>query len=326
MSLVVDLTSPNERVRRQNVAMATRKTNLDLAKKAQIESQIAARNKANKRKEMTAKRAEKRKRSENSDEEEEKRVKKKNDGRLITFTEKDRAHVIRLFHTNIAYFGNVNVLGLFCGYDCSVCPTLVYPIFTAPQKEKKQSVYTREFILGVGKQSNVITGIKQAFTELYPHLPADRVYDWQLMKWNKKAYKAATLTVAVDPGVLAQKIFSSKSFGGAANLPAIKVTDDLSSSRKMECAIDVSKYISDFVPEDIKKNFPGYATLGFDDVSATLEAVAKGQVQEKETEKHVEDEVSKSDIIQQAFDKKASEMSGTCSDSDTEEGEYSDEE
>ena len=70
MSLVVDLTSPNERVRRQNVAMATRKTNLDLAKKAQIESQIAARNKANKRKEMTAKRAEKRKRSENSDEEE----------------------------------------------------------------------------------------------------------------------------------------------------------------------------------------------------------------------------------------------------------------
>ena len=327
MSQAVDLASPNEKIRRQNIAQRTRATNLDLAKKAQIESQVAARMKANKRKEMTHKRAAKRQREEVDEDDEQpdakKSSKKKSEGRVIDYTERDHKHVVNMFHTNITYYGNTNILGLFCGYDCTPCPTLVYPIFTGPQTEKKQSVYSRKFILGVGKASNVITGIRQAFTELYPHLPADRVFDWKLMKWNKKAYKAATLTVAVDPGVLSSKLFSSKSFGGAANLPLVKITDDLTSSRKMECGIDVSKYISDFVPDDIKKNFPGYVTLSFADVRSTLEAAANAQKKEKETEKEIEEKVARSDIVKDLFDRCTSE----CSiESDTESGECSDEE
>lgn len=326
MSSTGDLTSPNEKTRRQNIAHRTRATNIELAKKAQIESQVAARLKASKRKEMTDKRAAKRQREETGDDEQpdaKKSSKKKSEGRVIDYTERDHKHVTNLFHTNIAYFGNTNILGLFCGYDCIPCPTLVYPIFTGPQTEKKQSVYSRKFILGVGKASNVITGIRQAFTDLYPHLPADRVFDWKLMKWNKKAYKAATLTVSVDPGVLSSKLFSSKSFGGAANLPAVKITDDLTSSRKMECGIDVSRYVRDFVPEEIKKNFPGYTTLSFTDVRATLEAAAAAQKKGKKNEEEVEEEVKSSDIIKELFDRKEREHLD-CGDSDTESGECSD--
>lgn len=324
MSSAGDLASPNEKARRQHIAQRTRATNIELAKKAQIESQVAARLKANKRKEMTDKRAAKRQREETDDDDQpdaKKSSKKKSEGRVIDYTERDHKYVTNLFHTNIAYFGNTNILGLFCGYDCMPCPTLVYPIFTGPQTEKKQSVYSRKFILGVGKASNVITGIRQAFTELYPHLPADRVFDWKLMKWNKKAYKAATLTVAVDPGVLSSKLFSSKSFGGAANLPLVKITDDLTSNRKMECAIDVSKYVQDFVPEEIKKNFPGFTTLSFSDVRATLEAAASAQKKEKKIEKEIEEEVKGSDIIKELFDRKEQQYN---EDSETESGECSD--
>lgn len=321
MTRAADLASPNEKNRRQDIAQRTRAANIELAKKAQIESQVAARKKAEKRREMTEKRAAKRSREETDDSEEPdaKKSKKKSEGRVIDYTERDHKHVTNLFHTNISYFGNTNILGLFCGYDCMPCPTLVYPIFTGPQTEKKQSVYSRKFILGVGKASNVITGIRQAFTELYPHLPADRVYDWKLMKWNKKAYKAATITVAVDPGVLSSKLFSSKSFGGASNLQLVKITDDLTSARKMECAIDVSRYINEFVPEDIKKNFPGFTTLGFEDVRSTLKAVEMSQTANKETEKEVGKIVESSDIIQEMFDRSENKNAGNDSDSESDE-------
>lgn len=328
MPSVVDLTSPREKTRRITLAEKLRNDNLQAAKKAQIESQVAAKKKAEKRKEMTTKRLAKRKRSNDDDEElPDTKKPKKNEGRVIDYTERDHEHVKRLFHTNISYFGNVHTLGLFCGYDCSVCPALVFPIFIGPATEKKQSVYTRKYILGVGKSSNVITGIKQAFTELYPHLPADRVYDWKLMKWNKKAYKAATLTTAVDPAVLSQKLYSSKSFGGAGTLPAVKITDDLLSNRKMECGIEVAHYIKNCVPDEIKRNFPNYNTLSFSDIKSTLEAAAEAQKKTKETEEAVEEVVEQSDIIKETFERKG-EVQDCDSGSDTEpaeEGEYSEE-
>ena len=305
--LTCDLSSPNERARRGRIVAGTRKNNLDLAKKAQIESQIAARNKANKRKEMTARRAEKRKRSEEDNgtaEEEPETKKKKKEGRIIDFTERDFEHVKRLFNTVIVYFGNVNLLGLVCGYDMMFCPSLVYPIFVGPQETKKQSVYSRKFILGVGKSSNVFTGIKQAFTELYPEHPADRVYDWKLMKWNRKSYKAVTVNVAVDPSVLSQHIFSSKSFGGTKHLPAVKVTDEMASARKMECAIEVSKYIQEFVPDSVKNELPkDYCTLSFADIRSNLEEAERKEAKAKEAEEKVESEVIDSDVITQAFEK-----------------------
>lgn len=325
MSSVVDLTSPREKTRRITLAEKVRNDNLQAAKKAQIESQVAAKKKAEKRKEMTSKRLAKRKRTDDEDEELPNTKKPKNEGRVIDYTERDHEHVKRLFHTNISYFGNVHTLGLFCGYDCSVCPALVFPIFTGPATEKKQSVYTRKYILGVGKSSNVITGIKQAFTELYPHLPADRVYDWKLMKWNKKAYKAATLTTAVDPAVLSMKLYSSKSFGGAGNLPAVKITDDLVSNRKMECGIEVATYIKNCVPDDIKRNFPNYGTLSFADIKSTLEAAAETQKKTKEIEQRVDEVVEQSDIIKETFEKRE-QLQDNDSGSETEEAEYSDEE
>ena len=183
------------------------------------------------------KRAAKRKRQETTEEDEPETKKKKNEGRIIDFTERDFEHVKRLFATVLLYFGNLHIAGLVCGYDCSVNPSIVYPIFVSAQDEKKQSVYTRKFLLGVGRAGHVFTGIRQAFTELYPELPADRVYDWKLFKWNKKAYKAVTVNVAPDPGTLSQRLFSSKCFGGAKPLPDVKVTDEISSTRKMENAI-----------------------------------------------------------------------------------------
>lgn len=329
MVLEVDLASPNEKKRRQNIVAINKKTTLELAKKAQIQSLAKAKTKAQKRKEMTLKRAMKRKREDtgsDNEEEEHQSKKKKTDGRVIPFTDKDRTHCIRLFNTNVSYFGSTNILGLTSNYDVTPCPVLIYPIFTGPQKEKKQSVYSRDYILGVGKQSNVITGIKQAFSELYPQHPSDRVYDWQLYKWNKKAYKAPTVSTAVDPAVLSQKINSSKSFGGAANLQTPKIIDDLLSTRKMENAIEVSVYIRDNVSNDIKGNFPGYTTITFNDVLANLKAAEEGQKKSKETEQEVEKEVEASDIIQEAFERRNKQEEEEVSDSETEEGECSEDE
>lgn len=325
--LAVDLTSPNERTRREKKVANVKQSNLESARKAQIESQVAARKKAQKRKEMTVKRALKRQAPEERDSEEPETKKKKNEGRIIDFTERDFEHVKRLFNAVLVYFGNLNVVGIFCGYDCAVCPTIVYPVFVSAQDEKKQSVYSRKFILGVGKSSNVFTGIRQAFTELYPEYPADRVYDWKLMKWNKKAYKAVTSNVAVDPSVLSQRIFSSKSFGGAKSLPDVKVTDEIASARKRECAIEVATYIKDFVPEKIKNEFPkDFRTWSIADITATLEAVSEKEKLEREKEKEISETVSDSDVIREAFERieKQKTESGQF-DSDSEEGEYSDE-
>lgn len=321
MSLVVDLSSPNERTRRSTLTQRVRTQTLEAAKKAQIESQVAAKERAEKRKQMTTARAQKRREREEAGSDDERPTKKakKNEGRIIDYTERDHQYITKLFHTNISYFGNVNVLGLFCGYDSVAAPVLVYPIVVGPATEKKQSIYDRKFILGVGRAANVITGIKQAFTELYPHLPADRVYDWKLMKWNRKLYKAATLSTAVDPSVLSQRLFSSKSFGGAGNLQPLKITDDLTSTRKMECAIEVARYIKDFVPQDIKNNFPGYTTISFEDVLNTLSEATKIQKTAKEAEKKVEEAVNTSDIIKEAFEK--NEASETESDEDEDEEE-----
>lgn len=325
--LAVDLTSPNERSRRERKVASVKQNNLEAARKAQIESQVAARKKAQKRKEMTERRALKRQAPDARDNEEPETKKKKNEGRIIDFTERDFEHVKRLFNAVLTYFGNLNVVGIFCGYDCAVCPTIVYPIFVSAQDEKKQSVYSRKFILGVGKSSNVFTGIRQAFTELYPEYPADRVYDWKLMKWNKKAYKAVTSNVAVDPDVLSQRLFSSKSFGGAKSLPDVKVTDEIASSRKRECAIEVATYIKDFVPERIKNEFPkDFRTWSIADVVATLEAVSEKEKLEKELENEICGTISTSDTVKEAFDRIEKQKSETGHvDSESEEGEYSEE-
>lgn len=321
--LTVDFASPNEKKRRQKVVETNRKTCLDLAKKAQIESQVAARLKAQKRKEMSQKRAEKRKReAPETEEEEHHSKKKKTEGRIIDFSDRDFEYVKRLFQTVIVYFGNSKIVGLFCGYDCMACPALVYPIFVSPQDDKNQSVYERKFILGVGKSSHVFTGIKQAFTELYPEFPADRVYDWKLMKWNKRAYKAVTVNVAEDPQVLFQNIFSSKSFGGAKHLPAIKVTDELNSARKMECAIEVAKYIKDYTPDSVLKDFPpGYELLSFANIKENLQAASEREKQEKLAEENAAEKIHSSDIIKETFSQIEKERNEGHSDS--EEGSYS---
>lgn len=323
--LKVDLSAQTARSRAPE-REDTQKKNIELAKLAQVKSQIASREKAKKRKENTSKRAKKRKLegADNSSEPETK--KKKTEGRLIDFTARDLEHVKRLFNSVIVFFGNINIIGLVCGYDCSFCPALVYPIFIGPQEEKKQSVYDRKFILGVGKSSNVFTGIKQAFTELYPEYPADRVYDWRLMKWNKKAYKAVTANVAVDPGVLSQDIFSSKSFGGTKQLPCVKVTDEMNSARKMECAVEVATYIKKFVPQEMKTRIaPSHDLLSFADIRATLEMVSMEEKKLKEKETEISEEVKTNDVIQEAFER-ASHKNEIVHGSDSESEEYSDSE
>lgn len=305
MPVTVDLSSPNTRSRAAERVAEARRKNIELARIAQVKSQVVSREKAKKRKENTNKRANRKRELadlDNSSEPETK--KKKTEGRIIEFSPRDFEHVKRLFNSAIVYFGNVNIIGLFCGYDCMVCPALVYPIFVGPQEEKGQSIYDRKFILGVGKSSNVFTGIKQAFTELYPEYPADRVYDWRLMKWNKKAYKAVTANVAVDPGVLSQDIFSSKSFGGTKALPCVKVTDEMNSARKMECAIEVSVYIKNFVPQDIKSQIASsYDLLSFADIRETLELVSLEEKKLKEKEAEISENVKTNDIIKETFER-----------------------
>ena len=322
--LTADLTSPNERVRRTKLVSATVENNRQLAKKAQIESQVAARLKAQKRKEMSLKRAEKRKReAPEAEEEEQHSKKKKTEGRIIDFTTRDYEYVKRLFQTVLVYFGNSKIVGLFCGYDCMPCPALVYPIFVSPQDDKNQSIYDRKFILGVGKSSHVFTGIRQAFTELYPEYPADRVYDWKLMKWNKKAYKAVTVNVAEDPQVLFQNIFSSKSFGGAKHLQAVKVTDELNSVRKMECAIEVAKYIKDYTPESILKDFPpGYELLSFDNIKENLQEATLNEKKERKTEDKTSQKIKSSDIVKETFEQMEKERNEGQSDSEETEESY----
>jgi hypothetical protein len=294
-----------------------------LGRKAQVASLVNARKKAEKRKENTLKRAEKRKRDEtvNEDEPDAKKTKKAS-ARVIAFTQRDFDHVKRLFHTAIVHFGNVNITGLFAAYDCMACPVVIYPIFTEYFDKKKQSIYKRKFILGVGRASSVFTGITQAFADLYPDLPVNRVYDWELMKWNKRAYKAPTVNTAVDPGVLSQQLYSSKSFGGTKHLLTVKVIDELSSARKMECAIEVSKYINKFVDARVRRDLSPDGvtnTLSFEEVrKAYAEAEAK-QADEKTLEAEVSEKVASSDLIEEAFKrmKDNAEVSGSESESDS---------
>lgn len=313
----IDLTSPNEKVRRSKIVETNRQNLTSIARKAQVNSLVNAKRKAEKRKENTAKRAEKRQRTDGAAEDEPDAKKKKSSGRVIPFSDRDFEHVKRLFHTAIVFFGNVNLLGLYAAYDCMACPVLIYPIFTAQFDKKKQSVLKRKFILGVGKSSSVFTGIQQAFSELYPEYPVSRVYDWELMKWNKKAYKAATVNVAVDPGVLTQHIFSSKSFGGTKHLPAVKIIDELGSARKMECAIEVSKYFSRFIDEKIRHDMsPEGNILSFEDVNEAYKEAERKRLEEKQAEDQVAANVANSNLIKEAFDKMLENTNSESSEED----------
>lgn len=321
MSSAADLCSPNEKVRRSKMVASTREQMIALGRKAQVASLVNARKKAEKRKENTLKRAEKRKRAETENEDEPSAKKKKCSARVITFSRRDLDYVKRIFNTSIVHFGNLNIAGLFAAYDCIACPVVIYPVFIE-QYDKKTSIYKSKFILGAGKSSSVITGIQQAFAELYPDLPASRVYDWELMKWNKRAYKATTVNVAVDPAVLSQQLYSSKSFGGTKHLSTAKVIDELASAKKMECAIEVSEYIARFVDDRVKKDLAPDGvtrTLSFEDVrTACAEAEAK-QVEEKKTEAEVAQKVASSDLIEEAFNKM--KENSEVSDSDEESSE-----
>lgn len=313
--------SPNEKARRTKLARENTCNSRELAKKAQIESQLSARLKARKRKEMSKIRAEKRKREvEEGNAEAPSSKKVKTEGRIIDFTDRDFEYIKALFQTNILYFGCAKIVGLVCGYDAMFCPALVYPILVAPPEEKSQPIHERKYILGVGKASHIFTGIRQAFTELYPQYPADRVYDWKLMKWNKKVYKAVTVNVAEDPHVLFQNLYSSKSFGGAKHLPAIKVSDELNSVRKMECVIEVAKYIKNHVPANVLKDFPGgYELLSFASIKDNLQAASEKEKQERLLEEKASEQIAQSDIVKETFTKIENQRTCGISDEDTEE-------
>ena len=317
------LVSPNETKKRKRIVALTHQDKLELARKAQIESQIKAKERAQKRKAATEIRELKRKREETATEEEPSSKRKKTDGRIIDFTERDFEYIKNLFHAPILHYGNSGVMGFVSGYDLMFCPVLIYPIFTAPPDPKQTNIYKRKFILGVGKSSHVITGIKQAFTELYPQYPSDRVYDWKLMKWNKKLYKAVTVNVAEDPAVLFQSTYRSKSFGGAKHIPAVKVTDELCSARKMENAIEVSKYIKEYLSDEVKAGFPpNWSVLSFADVKANLQAALENQQKAESVEEEVKELVDNSDIIKEAFEKIEKQKSQAfCGDSGEEESE-----
>lgn len=296
---------------------------IKLGKEAQLKSQLAAKERAEKRKEATYKRA-KRTRNEETSGDEPSAKKKKTEGRVIDFTDRDLAHIQHLFNISLQHFGAVRVMGISCGYDAMFCPILVYPIFTAPPPPKPKSPLKGKYILGVGRISDVGTGIKQAFTELYPQYSADRVYDWKLWKWNKKVYKAVTMNVSVDPNVLAQSIYSSKSFGGTKHLPAVKITDDLQSNRKLECAVEVAKYI-ETLPDSVKESFPpGYRTISFDDIREILKEVEMAEANEKETEKEVSEKVASSDLVNDRFNEIQRKKEQPRDEDDSEESEDED--
>ena len=325
MPLEVDYSeSPRENNRRKKIVLNSQRDKLDLARKAQLQSQIDARERAEKRKEATSKRASKRARENETSTDEPNTKKKKLEGRVIDFTERDLKHVQHIFNTQILNYGCLGIMGVVCGYDATFCPVLVYPIVTGPQPETAVPIHKRKYILGVGKQGSVFTGIKQAFGELYPEYPADRVYDWKLWKWNKKLYKAVTVNVSVDPNVLSQTLYSSKSFGGTRHLPAVKITDELASSRKMECAIEVSRYIES-LPESVKKTFPPhYRTITFQDIRDMLKTLEEQEDKAKKTEKKIEEVCGSSDIVTELFNQ--IEKDKVNQDIDSEEGDYTSDE
>lgn len=316
--------SPMDQKKKTKLVQDSRASVIEKAKKAQVASQINARVKAEKRKVKAAERVAKRK-LENPDLPAAKK-RATNDARIIKCTERDIEHIKNTFSCTIVYLGNINTVGLFCGYDATVCPLIVYPVMIGPF-QKDTPIMDRDYVLGVGKPSNVFTGIRQAFGELYPEYQQDRVYDWELLKWNKKLYKAATLQVSVDQHVLAQNLYRSKSFGGSKHLPAVKVTDEIKSERKMGFAIEVAKYI-ETLPDLAKDTFPkDYNLMRVAELRDVLDKIAREEKLTKDTQMEVSKTISESNLIADRFqqiNKRNSASANEGSETESEESESDD--
>ena len=138
-------------------------------------------------------------------------------------------------------------------------------------------------------------------------------------------YKAATLHVSVGQEVLAQELYSSKSFGGTKNAPAVKVTDEIKSDRKMKFAIEVAKYV-DGLPKELKSGFPkGYQLMRVEELREALQEITKQDKKTAKADKKAAESVKNADIIKEAFEalKENESMPDSGSESESESGECS---
>jgi hypothetical protein len=102
----------------------------------------------------------------------------------------------------------------------------IYPIWLGPP-----NVENSPKLLGVSKPSYVFTGLENVFTRLENVIPGSNIANWEIYKWNLKAY-GNKMAKSCEPYVkIMERVARTRPFGGTENPPHINELEEFKVKR-----------------------------------------------------------------------------------------------
>lgn len=228
-------------------------TGIEEAILSAIESQKSNRAKSKRRKE----RAEKRKRETETETEQRptKKAKKSNSG-VIKLTDEHKKFLGEYFHCSPFYNSATNSVGVFTGFDLVPCMHYVYPCLLGPvtdangdpvvrRRGKKDAEFVKatNYVLACGNPVNIFTGLRHAFSLLFPKADPALYRKWEAYRWNNEYYTSKVSGQASDFNTYLAELGEAKVFGGAKPLKGVHVVEDIGVSRQLR-AINLEDHFS----------------------------------------------------------------------------------
>lgn len=228
-------------------------TGIDDAILSAIESQKSNRAKSQRRKE----RAEKRKKETETNDEQPptKKAKKTNSG-VIKLTDEHRQFLGQFFHCTPFYNSATNSVGVFTGFDLVPCLHYVYPCLLGPVTDKEGKIVVRKrgkrdelfvkatnYVLACGNPVNIFTGLRHAFSILFPKTDPTLYRKWEAYRLNNEYYTSKVSGQANDFNTYLAELGETKVFGGAKPLKGVHIIEDIGVSRQLR-AINLSDHFS----------------------------------------------------------------------------------
>jgi hypothetical protein len=218
-----------------------------------IESQKNNRAKSKRRKE----RAEKRKKEieETDGQPPTKKAKKTNSG-LIKLTDEHKQFLGKYFHCTPFYNAPTDSVGVFTGFDLVPCMHYAYPVLLGPVTDKNGDPVARKrgkkddtfvkatnYVLGCGNPVNIFTGLRHAFSILFPKQDPTLFRKWEAYRWNNEYYTSKVSGQASDFNTYLAELGETKVFGGAKPLKGVHVIEDIGVSRQLR-AINLADHFA----------------------------------------------------------------------------------
>jgi hypothetical protein len=168
----------------------------------------------------------------------------------------------------------------------------IYPlILSEPTFGGKKVIPPQEYYFGAGRASHIFTGLRKAFTLLYPQENGGDISRWDVYKWNLRYYGKKISRSAESEKNLLARLSKMKQFGGTDNL--------LSLNEIEECQIKryaLSLPVRTFYEKFGLKHIPlcGFFSQGY--LQSVVDAVKKIMLDECNADKKVDELLDSKDM------------------------------